>query len=37
MQRLDGMGRFAQRYWRRAALRLGLSVDEARDVLWTIK
>jgi hypothetical protein len=36
MQRLDGMGRFAQHCWSRAALRRGMSVDEARDILWSI-
>jgi AcrR family transcriptional regulator len=35
-QRLDGMGRFAQLLADRGALRPGLSVQEARDVLWTL-
>ncbi len=35
-QRLAGMGRFAQLLADRGALRPGLSVDEARDVLWTL-
>jgi AcrR family transcriptional regulator len=35
-QRLAGMGRFAQLLADRGALRPGLSVHEARDVLWTL-
>jgi AcrR family transcriptional regulator len=35
-QRLAGMGRFAQLLADRGALRPGLSVDEARDLLWTL-
>jgi AcrR family transcriptional regulator len=35
-QRLAGMGRFAQLLADRAVLRPGLSVDEARDLLWTL-
>jgi len=35
-QRLAGMGRFAQLLGDRGALRPGLPVDEARDVLWTL-
>jgi TetR/AcrR family transcriptional regulator, regulator of autoinduction and epiphytic fitness len=35
-QRLDGMGRFAQLLADRGALRPDLSVQEARDVLWTL-
>src|SRR6266545_381606 len=35
-QRLAGMGRFAQLLAERGALRPGLSVDEARDLLWTL-
>ncbi len=36
MQRLDGMARFAQHLMKTGALRPGMSVDEARDILWTI-
>lgn len=36
MQRLEGMGRFAQHLQQTGALRQGMSVDEARDVLWTL-
>jgi AcrR family transcriptional regulator len=36
MQRLDGMTRFAQHLMKTRALRRGMSVDEARDILWTI-
>jgi len=35
-QRLDGMGRFAQLLADRGALRPDLTVQEARDVLWTL-
>jgi AcrR family transcriptional regulator len=35
-QRLDGMRRIAQRLADRGALRPGLSVEEAGDVLWTL-
>lgn len=35
-QRLDGMGRFADLLADRGALHEGLSVEEARDVLWTL-
>lgn len=35
-QRLDGMGRFAQLLAERGALQEGLSVEMARDVLWTL-
>jgi AcrR family transcriptional regulator len=35
-QRLDGMGRFAQLLADRGALRPDLSVQEARDLLWTL-
>jgi len=35
-QRLAGMGRFAQLLAARGALKPGLSVDEARDLLWTL-
>lgn len=35
-QRLEGMARFARLLSDRAVLRPGLSVDEARDVLWTL-
>jgi TetR/AcrR family transcriptional regulator, regulator of autoinduction and epiphytic fitness len=35
-QRLEGMGRFAQLLADRGALRPDLSVQEARDVLWTL-
>lgn len=35
-QRLQGMGRFAQLLADRNALKPGMSVDEARDVLWTL-
>jgi AcrR family transcriptional regulator len=35
-QRLAGMGRFAQLLADRGALRPDLSVQEARDVLWTL-
>lgn len=36
MQRLEGMGRFAQHLRETGALRPGMSADEARDVLWTL-
>jgi AcrR family transcriptional regulator len=36
MQRLDGMGRFAQHLMDTGSLRPGMTVDEARDILWTI-
>lgn len=36
MQRLEGMGRFAQHLRESGALRPGMSVDEARDLLWTL-
>ena len=36
MQRLEGMGRFAQHLRETGALRRGMSVHEARDVLWTL-
>lgn len=35
-QRLEGMGRFAQHLRETGALRPDTSVDEARDVLWTL-
>ncbi len=35
-QRLEGMSNFARRLAERRALRNGLSVDEARDILWTV-
>jgi hypothetical protein len=35
-QRLDGMGRFAKDLAELGALRPEVSVEEARDVLWTI-
>jgi AcrR family transcriptional regulator len=35
-QRLDGMGRFAQHLADRGTLRPDLSVQEARDLLWTL-
>jgi AcrR family transcriptional regulator len=35
-ERLAGMGRFAQLLADRGALRPGLSVEEARDLLWTL-
>jgi AcrR family transcriptional regulator len=35
-ERLDGMGRFAQLLADRGVLRPGLSVEEARDLLWTL-
>jgi AcrR family transcriptional regulator len=35
-QRLDGMGRFAQLLADRGALQEDLSVEDARDVLWTL-
>jgi AcrR family transcriptional regulator len=35
-QRLEGMGRFAQHLVQTGALRCGLGVEEARDILWTI-
>jgi AcrR family transcriptional regulator len=35
-QRLDGMGRFAGLLADRGVLRPDLTVDEARDVLWTL-
>jgi AcrR family transcriptional regulator len=35
-QRLNGMARFAQHLSDSGALRPGLSVEEARDVLWTL-
>jgi hypothetical protein len=34
--RLEGMGRFAQHPRETGVLRPGMSVDEARDVLWTL-
>jgi len=36
MERLEGMGRFAQHLRETGVLRPGMSVDEARDVLWTL-
>lgn len=36
MRRLHGMARFAQHLSETGALRAGITVDEARDVLWTI-
>lgn len=36
MQRLEGMGRFAQHLRETGALRPEMTVDEARDVLWTL-
>jgi AcrR family transcriptional regulator len=36
IQRLDGMSRFAQHLIETGALRDGMGVDEARDILWTI-
>jgi AcrR family transcriptional regulator len=35
-QRLEGMGRFAQHLQEVGALRQGLSVEDARDILWTL-
>jgi AcrR family transcriptional regulator len=35
-ERLNGMGRFAQLLADRGVLRPGLSVQEARDLLWTL-
>jgi AcrR family transcriptional regulator len=35
-ERLTGMGRFAQLLADRGVLRPGLSVEEARDLLWTL-
>jgi len=35
-QRLEGMSNFARRLAEHRALRNGLSVDEARDILWTV-
>jgi AcrR family transcriptional regulator len=35
-ERLDGMARFAQHLAEAEALRDGVTVEEARDVLWTI-
>jgi hypothetical protein len=35
-QRLAGMGRFAQLLAERGAIRPDLSVDEVRDLLWTL-
>jgi len=35
-QRLDGMSRFAQHLLETGALRRGMSVDQAQDILWTI-
>jgi AcrR family transcriptional regulator len=35
-QRLQGMARFAHHLAETGALRAGITVDEARDVLWTI-
>ncbi len=35
-QRLHGMARFAQHLAETGALRAGVTVEEARDVLWTI-
>jgi AcrR family transcriptional regulator len=35
-ERLAGVGRFAQLLADRGALRPGLDVDQARDVLWTL-
>lgn len=35
-QRLDGMRRLAQRLHDLGALKPGLSVEEARDILWTV-
>ena len=35
-QRLAGMRRLAQRLYDLGALRPGLSVEEARDILWTV-
>ena len=34
--RLEGQGRFVEMLARRGRLRPGLSVDDARDVLWTL-
>ena len=36
IQRLEGMGRFAEHLVETGALRRGMGVDEARDILWTI-
>lgn len=35
-QRLEGMANLARRLAQRGALRKGLSVEEARDILWTV-
>jgi AcrR family transcriptional regulator len=35
-QRLEGMHRFAQHLIETGALRRGMGVDQARDILWTI-
>lgn len=35
-QRLEGMGGLARRLAQRNALRPGLSIEEARDILWTM-
>ncbi len=35
-QRLEGMANFARRLAQHRALRAGLSVEEARDILWTV-
>jgi AcrR family transcriptional regulator len=35
-ERLNGLGRFAQLLADRGVLRSGLSVEEARDLLWTL-
>jgi AcrR family transcriptional regulator len=35
-ERLAGMGRFAKRLADRGALRPGMTVEEARDLLWTL-
>jgi len=34
--RLEGQGRFVEMLARRGRLRQGLSVDDARDILWTL-
>jgi AcrR family transcriptional regulator len=36
LQRLEGMGRFAQHLMDTGSLRPGMKVDDARDILWTI-
>jgi AcrR family transcriptional regulator len=36
IQRLEGMGRFAEHLIETGALRRGMDVDQARDILWTI-